>query len=61
MRCDQGGSSIYYVKQCRNGRWKVTANKYERPLAFFERIEHAKNYADKIADDRKDSSVLIEK
>lgn len=60
MGLDQEGRPVFCVTGRRSGKWDVSENGFEKPLATFDNEQDAKKYADDIAKTKEGSRVVVE-
>ena len=60
-RIEQRDSPFVLVACAADGRWRVFQQDFDKPLAAFEEMQEACDYASELAKSRMDSMVLIQK
>jgi hypothetical protein len=60
MGFDQKGSVTIRVTPAENGRWDVSENDFEDPLASFDNKEDAVDYANKLITTKEGATVQIQ-
>jgi hypothetical protein len=59
MGFDQKGKSVFCVTQGESGKWHVSEEGFEKPLATFDAREDAEEYARDIAATKEGSTVKL--
>lgn len=60
MRFDSKRPAVFHIRQGWHEKWEVIDEQFEKPLAFFTKLEHAKKYAKKVAEIKKESRVMLD-
>lgn len=59
MGIDQPGTVVFRVLRNEAGRWDVMENDFEKALATFDDSQDACDYANKLSETKKGSSVVM--